>query len=419
MNIWSIGVNHRSAPIEIREKLAFNQEQLPEIVKNIVTYPGVQEAVLLSTCNRTELYCVAEDLFSIGKRVLLDYFNVDELRSYTYTYADYEAITHLMRVSCGLDSMVLGEPQILGQLKQAYKLAANCNGVGRILGRLFQRTFATAKLVRMNTNIGIRPVSVASVVISLAKSLFSDLKSSTILVLGAGDTASQLLTHLKGIDVDTILIANRTVSRAISLAERLGISNKSRCFGIDDVPSILYEADIVLGATGAPGSVVDSKMVKDALRKRKFKSMCFFDLAVPRDISPDIANLDNVFLYGVDDLKEIIAKNKKERFDASSQGEQIIAAEAYGYMKWFYAQEHNSLLADFRAKFELKKQEVIRRAKTQLSRGVKADDVVAKVAHSISQEFLHIPTLAIKNASESRDKMFIESIEKLFEIKNK
>lgn len=419
MKIWAIGVNHRSAPIGIREKLAFNQDQLPETVKKIVSYPGIEEAVLLSTCNRTELYCVAEDLFSIGRRVLSEYFNVDELRSYTYTYADYEAVSHLMRVSCGLDSMVLGEPQILGQLKQSYKLAANTGCVGRILGRLFQRTFSAAKLVRVNTNIGIRPVSVASVVIKLAKSLYSDLKSSTILLLGAGDTAYQLLTHLKDVEVGAIIIANRTVSKAKSLAVRLGVEDKARCLSIDKVPDILYEADIILGATGAPDSIVSVDMVKLALKKRKFKSICFFDLAVPRDICPSVNALENVFLYGVDDLKDIIAKNKKERYDASSQGESMVSVEAYNYMKWFYAQGYNSFLADFRAKFDLKKQEVIKRAKGQLSQGMDAEDVVTKVAHSISQEFLHIPTLAIKSASESGDTSFMDSIEKLFELKSK
>ncbi|MBT4964551.1 MAG: glutamyl-tRNA reductase [Francisellaceae bacterium] len=417
MNIWSIGLNHHSAPIEIREKMTFNQERLPEIVKEISSFSSVSETVILSTCNRTEIYCIAKDLFPIGKKVISEYFDVDEVRAYTYTYANFEAVNHLMRVGCGLDSMVVGESQILGQLKLAYKISVENQGVGRLLGRMFQRAFAVAKLVRMNTEIGLRPVSVASVVAKLAKQLFSNLSESTILILGAGDTAMQLLTHLKGLDVGTIIIANRSVHKAIALADKLGITAKTRCFSIEKVAGLLHEADIVLGATSALNTIIDEAMVIAALKQRKYKSMCFFDIAVPRDISAKVAHLENAFLYSVDDLKNIIAKNKQIRQDACFHGEKIIEEEVTKYMRWFYAQEHSNLIAEFRTKFEIKKKDIVKRAHNQLQHGARAKDVIEKLAHSISQEFLHVPTLAIKDANESGNQNFMESIENLFNIK--
>ena len=419
MNIWSIGVNHRSAPVEIREKLAFNKEQLPDILKKIVSFPKIYEVVLVSTCNRTEIYCVADDLYAIGRQVLAKYFNVDELRTYTYTYSQIDAVKHLMRVSCGLDSMVLGESQILGQLKDSYKVALDSGSVGRILGRLFQRAFSSAKIVRVNTDIGVKPVSVASVAAKLAKHLFSDVAMANILVLGAGDTAYQLLAHLKDIGNGRVFIANRTTAKAKLLADKLAITDKAHCIGLDDVERVLIQADIVLGATAAPGVLIDEAMVKAALKQRKYKSICFFDMAVPRDFDAKISSIENVFLYGVDDLKTIIAKNKTERAKAGEGCQSIIETEAYNFMRWFYSQGNNALIADFRAKFESKKQSIIRRATKQLNNGANAKVTLERVAHSIAQEFLHVPTLAIKDASEKGDQELLTSVEKLFNLKEK
>lgn len=417
MKIWSMGMNHKTAPLAIREKVAVSIEELPYIVKNLTALPGVYEVVLLSTCNRTELYCVADNLYQIVRKLIERGFDLDELKAYTYTHVDLRAVSHLMQVGCGVDSMVVGESEILGQVKLAYKSSCEAGGVGKYLGRMFQRAFAASKLVRLNTGIGLRPVSVTSVVIRLANQLFSDFSESSILILGAGSTSAQLLKHLASIDVKHIYVANRTLEKARSLVSGLGIDSRVTCIELSELKDYLTNADVVLGATSSSDYIITKDLAEQAMKARKFKPMCFIDLAVPRDISPGVNDIEKIFSYTVDDLKQVIAKNKDLRKEASSHASKLIEDEAAKYMRWFYAQEYSEIIAGFRYKFEDKKNKAVARALNQISQGAPVDFAIEKAVHSIAQQFLHTPTLTLKEATEGGDRELITNIEKLFKLR--
>ena len=326
MAFLALGINHKTASVDVRERVAFTPEQLVEALQQLCRLTPSREAAILSTCNRSELY-LEQDQLSADEvlRWLADYhrLNLDELRACAYIHQDNDAVRHMMRVAAGLDSMILGEPQILGQMKSAYAVAREAGTVGPLLGRLFQATFSTAKTVRTDTAIGENPVSVAFAAVSLAKQIFADLHRSQALLIGAGETISLVARHLHDQGVKRIVVANRTLERASQLAEQFG----AHAVLLADIPQELAHSDIVISSTASQLPILGKGAVERALKQRKHKPMFMVDIAVPRDIEPEVGELDDVYLYTVDDLHEVIEENLKSRQGAAQAALQNAVTE--------------------------------------------------------------------------------------------
>src|SRR5690625_2251757 len=305
MPIFALGVNHVSAPVEVRERLAFGPEELGDRLRELIAQPNIEEAAIISTCNRTEIYAVIDD--HAARQTLLQWLcqakNVGEswLTEYLYEYAGADAVRHLLRVAAGLDSVVLGEPQILRQPKTAYQDARQPGTIGRILGRMFQNAFSVAKQVRTETAIGANPVSVAFAAVSLARQIFGDMSANTAMLIGAGDTIELCARHLKDQGVRNMIIANRTVERAQTLADTID----GEAIALEDMAARLPECDIVISSTASPVPVLGKGSVERALKQRRHRLMFMVDLAVPRDIEPEVTKLKDIYLYTVDDLHDV------------------------------------------------------------------------------------------------------------------
>ena len=323
MTLLALGINHRTASVAVREQVAFSPAQLDSALAELRNLPQISEAAVLSTCNRTELYCVTD---AAGEQAVLNWLGrfhnlrVDELTRCAYHYLDNDAARHLMRVAVGLDSMVLGEPQILGQLKDAYQQARESKGLGGELERLFQHTFAVAKQVRTETGIGKNPVSVAYAAVSMASRIFDDFSRSRALLIGAGETIELVARHLHEAGVRQLTVANRTRERAELVAGPLG----GTAITLQEIPDALEHADIVISSTAAPLPILGKGMVERALKKRRHRPVFMVDIAVPRDIEPEVGELADVFLYTVDDLEEVIQENRRHRQVAADQAESLI-----------------------------------------------------------------------------------------------
>lgn len=310
MAFLALGINHKTASVDVRERVAFTPEQLVEALQQLCRLTDSREAAILSTCNRSELYIEQDQLSAdIVLRWLADYhhLSLDELRASAYVHEDDAAVRHMMRVASGLDSLVLGEPQILGQMKSAYAVAREAGTIGPLLGRLFQATFNAAKQVRTDTAIGENPVSVAFAAVSLAKQIFSDLQRSQALLIGAGETITLVARHLHELGVKRIVVANRTLERASLLAEQFG----AHAVLLSDIPAELVRSDIVISSTASQLPILGKGAVESALKLRKHKPIFMVDIAVPRDIEPEVGELDDVYLYSVDDLHEVSPKTSR------------------------------------------------------------------------------------------------------------
>lgn len=327
MSLLALGINHNTASVALRERVAFGPDRIDRALRELVEQPGVSEAVIVSTCNRTELYCSLEQ--GQGEQVLnwLQRFHAleaSEVLSAIYRHQDEEAVRHLMRVACGLDSLVLGEPQILGQIKQSYAHAQQADAVKGSLERLFQKSFSVAKRVRTDTEIGASAVSVAFAAVSLARRIFSDLSQTKVLLVGAGETIELVARHLREQSVTRMMVANRTLQRAQLLAEEFG----AQVMTLEEIPDYLHEADIVISSTASPLPILGKGMVERALKARRFRPMFLVDIAVPRDIEAEVDELSDAYLYTVDDLQGIIEQNLETRKRAAAEAELIVQKSA-------------------------------------------------------------------------------------------
>lgn len=323
MGFLAFGINHKTAAVDLRERVAFAPEQLADALQRLRDETMTQEVAILSTCNRTEIYCSQDHPDAESVLAWFAAFHdmgVDELRRCSYLHSDAGAVTHMMRVAAGLDSMVLGEPQILGQMKDAWQSARTAGTLGPYLDRLFQSTFNTAKQVRTDTAIGENPVSVAFAAVSLSRQIFSDLKRSTALLIGAGETIALVARHLFEQGVGRIIVANRTLERAELLSEPLG----GQAILLNQIPDFLAQCDIVISSTASPLPILGKGAVERALKQRRHKPMFMVDIAVPRDIEPEVGGLADVYLYTVDDLHEVIEDNLRSRQDAAEAAERLI-----------------------------------------------------------------------------------------------
>jgi glutamyl-tRNA reductase len=419
MTLFVLGINHTTAPLALREKVAFAPEKTAAALQNACDHAGVDEAVILSTCNRTELYLATQDARQgDGEKVLqwlADYHSlpVGELADCHYFHNDLDAMRHMMRVASGLDSMILGEPQILGQLKSAYVVAQQHGKVSGQLHSAFQYVFATAKRVRSETAIGENPVSVAYAAVTLSRRIFADLSQSKALLIGAGKNMELVARHLKEQGIQHLVIANRTLPRA---QELLALVGGGEAILLADIPQRLHEADIVISSTASQLPILGKGAVEQALKRRKRRPIFMVDIAVPRDIEPQVAELEDVYLYTVDDLKEVIDENKRTREEAAQEADKIIDEAIEDYLKEVRAEEAVSTIKGYRHKAEQLRDEEVQKALRLLRKGDDAERVLQALARNITNKLLHHPTVQLKKAGSEGRTDLIDFIQQMFDL---
>lgn len=395
MAIFALGINHKTAPVALREQVAFAPEQVSQALRELTMLTSITDAVILSTCNRTELYfngstSQAEQVISWLAQ--FHALNSNELQPHLYLHQDHAAAEHLMQVASGLDSLVLGEPQILGQVKQAYNQARNAGTINPQFERLFQKTFAVAKQVRTETDIGANAVSVAFAAVSLAKQIFGNLAKVRVLLIGAGETIELVAKHLQEQGAGQLTVANRTYERAVLLAEQFTAS----AITLSQVPQQLAEADIVISSTASTLPIVGKGMVEQALKQRKHKPMFLVDLAVPRDIEQQVAELEDAYLYTVDDLQSIVAQNLTNRQQAAEQAKQMISVGVAEFAQWQTLQGNADWVRDYRQRCDTLRNELLAKALNQLASGQDAEKVLAELSVKLTNRLMHSPTKAIR-----------------------
>jgi glutamyl-tRNA reductase len=377
----------------------------------------VKEAAIVSTCNRTELYCGLDEL---DKHAVVEWFREyhkldQDIEPYIYLHPDQEAVRHVLRVASGLDSLVLGEPQILGQIKDAYAAASEAGTMGGYLDRLFQHTFSVAKQVRTDTAIGASPVSVAFAAVSLSKQIFSNFEDHTALLIGAGETIELTARHLKQSNIGRMIIANRTLENAHTLAEEVG----AYAIALPEIPAHLAEADIVISSTAAPIPILGKGSVESALKKRKHRPMLMVDIAVPRDIETEVSELKDVYLYTVDDLQDIIQEGLRSRQEAAQQAEEIIDTEVSHFMHWLRSLNAVSSIRAIRESAEGQRDQELERALRLLNSGKEAEQVLTEMANRLTNKFIHTPSVQLKQAGyDDRQELFDAALE-LFDIRDR
>ena len=415
MAFLALGINHKTASVGVRERVAFTPELQVEALQQLCRITSSREAAILSTCNRSELYLEQEQLDSDEVlRWLADYhrLNVAELRECAYVHANEEAVQHMMRVASGLDSMVLGEPQILGQMKSAFAVAQEAGTIGPLLGRLFQATFSTAKSVRTDTAIGENPVSIAFAAVSLAKQIFSDLHRSQALLIGAGETITLVARHLHEQGIKRLVVANRTLERASMLAEQFG----AHAVLLADIPQELVNSDIVISSTASQLPILGKGAVESALKQRRHKPMFMVDIAVPRDIEPEVGELEDIYLYSVDDLHEVVSENLKSRQGAADAAEQLVAAGADDFMQRLRERAAVDVLRACRQQAESFRDEELNRALRLLTNGTPAEEVLAQFARGLTNKLMHAPSVQLKKFSAAGRLDALAVVQELFAL---
>ncbi len=416
MYLFAFGINHNTAPVEIREQVAIAPEDVGDILRDITSSGAASEATILSTCNRTELYCGVDradgetpaSWFSENYRVP----SVD-IESYLYSHRDEAAVKHAFRVAAGLDSMVLGEPQILGQMKDAFARAHKAGATGKILNRLFQQTFSVAKKVRTDTAIGESAVSVAYAAVSLGNQIFDQLQEQTVLLIGAGDMIELCARHLKEHSVRQMIVANRTLERARALAAPLG----AQAITLREMPARLNEADIVISCTASQLPILGKGAVERALKARKHRPMFMVDIAVPRDIEEEVGALGDVYLYTIDDLKEVVHENLQSRLEAAKEGEQIIDTHVTKFMHWVRSLDTVPSIRALRETADAVRDAELERARRRLALGEDPEQVMERLARALTNKFMHAPTTALRSAHHGDDEVLRDTVRKLFNLR--
>ncbi|ATX81185.1 glutamyl-tRNA reductase [Mariprofundus ferrinatatus] len=394
MRICHIGLNHKTAPVELRERLAVQESDIAEILQQRIKHPAIREAALLSTCNRVEMTVVTHDP-DAAIAAVHEWFaekaqmGMEQVCEHLYSYTTDEAIRHLFCVASGLDSLVLGEPQILGQVKNSYEHALTSATAGHVLHRLYQSTFAAAKRARSETGIGKQAVNISSCAVELARHIFGDLAGKTVLLMGAGEMAELAARHLRGNGCSDILVANRTLERAQNLAMEF----EGHALTLDQLPDYLDAADIVLSSTGASTFVLLPETVKTAMKKRRGRPMFLVDIAVPRDIDPRIGDIDGAYLYDIDDLQQVVQGNVEHRQQEAELAREIIEEEAITFLSWLKSLESVPLIRTIQQQMELRRQEEMEKALRYLKDFDDAQiDAVERFSKALMKRYMH-PTL--------------------------
>ncbi len=415
MTLLAFGLNHATAPLEVREKVTFDSKILPDALNELTGNTGINEAAILSTCNRTEIYCSLDDGDAEWP---IDWFSgfhgckKNELQNYIYTHPDANAVKHVLRVASGLDSMMVGEPQVLGQLKQAYHTALQSGNIGKMLNRLFQHSFKVAKDVRSNTVIGNHPVSVAYAAVRLAKQIFGDLSGQTALLIGAGETTELAVKYLHDNGLHKMIIANRTLERSQNLARQYS----AYAISLNEIPRHLDEADIIISSTASQLPILGKDTIESAILKRKRRPMFIVDIAVPRDVAPEAGELEDVYLYTVDDLKSIIDDNIKSRREAVKQAEQIIDTEVVHFMGWVNSLDAVSTIRAIRDQAQQVREDVLQSALQKLQQGTDPEDLLREVTRSLTNKLIHPPSSQLHKLSSTKKEEILQIVQGLFNL---
>lgn len=419
MNLLLAGVNHQTAGVALREKLCTLLPEAEESYPLLLSHPAIQEALFYTTCNRVEVLCVTE-AGDDAAQALAAFFArhpevaPEDLADALYLYRDQEAVRHLFRVAASLDALVVGEPQILGQVKAAYRQATQHQATGAILNRLLHKTFSVAKRVRTETGIGDHAVSVSYAAVALGKKIFGDLKGKNVLLMGAGEMAELALEHLKGQGAGSIVIANRTLERGLRLAERFG----GEAVSLEELEAQLLSADICLSSTGSPTYLLSRDQVKQAMRRRKQRPLFLIDIGVPRDLDPGINDLDNVYLYNIDDLKEVVEENRERRQEAAVQAERLVAAETLKFMDWLKTLEVYPTIISLREKAQAICQAELKKTLSHLGPLTPEQEQALEVmTESITNKLLHDPIVFLKgNHHRKRGEAELALVRRLFNL---
>jgi len=411
MTLFTLGLSHTTAPLPVRERVVFHVEKLFDALNELRRERRVAEAAILSTCNRTELYLSAEEPQAAAEW-LAQYHRMqaEELRPYLYTLPQDQAVRHAFRVAAGLDSMVLGEPQILGQLKDAVRVAQSAGTLGTVLHKLFQKSFAVAKEVRTTTQVGASSVSMAAAAVKLAARIFPSLRDQKVLFIGAGEMIELCATHFAAQGPARLTVANRTLERAHALAHRFG----GQAIELRTLAEQLQEHDIVVSCTASSLPILGKGLVERALRARRHRPMFMVDLAVPRDIEAEVAELDDVFLYTLDDLQGIVQGNLDSRRAALEQAEAIIETQVGQFMHWMAARASVPLIRSLRDQGEAARRHELERAQRMLARGEDPRQVLEALSQGLTNKLLHGPTQALNEAADEERRALAALIERLY-----
>jgi len=415
MTLLALGINYTTAPVSIRERMAFPADILYDAVTDLWQQQQISEAAILSTCNRTEIYCTTQDndIDSVIDWISRNrQLKQSEFKPYLYAHTDNALIRHIFRVASGLESMILGEPQILGQMKTAYQTASQAGTLGKDLGKLFQHTFSTAKKVRTDTAIGSSSVSVAFAAVQLSKQIFDDLSEQTAVLIGAGETIELTARHLHQNGIGRIIIANRTYDKAHNLASQFN----GYAIALSELPLHIAEADIIVSSTASQLPILGKGLVESAIKKRKHKPIFMVDLAVPRDIEPEVETLNDVFLYTVDDLQNIISDNLNSRRQAAEQAEEIIDTNVEHFLAWMKAQTVQSTIVDYRQQASQLQQESLHKALASLQKGGSPEQIMRQLAHTLTNKLTHTPCTQLRKASENERHDLIAAAREIFKL---
>jgi glutamyl-tRNA reductase len=410
MSLLVLGLNHRTAPIEVRERVVFDAGRLPGALASLAALPGLAEALIVSTCNRTELYCVGAGSGPLAAWLVAESGGDPAVAGCLYRIEGPDAVRHLFSVASGLDSLVLGEPQILGQLKDAYRAAQQSATAGAMLNRLFQTAFAVAKRVRTETAIGASAVSVASAGIQLARRVFAGFERHTALLVGAGEMIELTARHLFSQKIGRMIIANRSTSRAERIAEGMPAS----VIRLEALAAHLPQADIVVSSTARPGHVIGIEDVRRALEERRHRPVFMLDLAVPRDIDPAVGALEDVYLYTIDDLKQVVDENVKAREAEAAAARRLIDEDVAAFMAGLKVRDAAPAIRELRGQAEATRDAALAEARRQLAAGHAPDAVVEQLATTLVNRLLHAPSAALREAAEHGDATLAEAAARLF-----
>ncbi len=414
VDVLTFGLNHVSAPVSVRERVSFPIDLLKPALDGLRSTFGqsVKEAAILSTCNRTEIYCAADPQVSEHLPSWLADFNSLEtgsLQPHLYRYQQNDAVRHAFRVASGLDSMVLGEPQILGQMKDAVRAASAAGSLGTLLHQLFQRTFSVAKEVRSQTAIGAHSVSMAAAAVRLAERVFGDLSQASVLFIGAGEMIELCATHFAALGPRHMVVANRTLERADMLASRYA----ARTMKLSDIPDKIADFDVIVSCTASSLPILGLGMVERATRSRRHRPMVMVDLAVPRDIETEVGRLADVYLYTVDDLGRMVQSGTDARRAAVVQAEAIIETRVQNFMHWLQNREIVPAIIDFQQAADQVRQSELDRARRMLARGDSPELVMEQLAHGLTQKYLHGPMAALNRSESDERQQLLELLPRL------
>ncbi|MDO4695933.1 MAG: glutamyl-tRNA reductase [Neisseria sp.] len=415
MQLTTIGLNHQTAPLSIREKLAFPAENLPQALDSLIDSQAAREAVILSTCNRTELYCVGDAERIIEWLAAYQSLEKREIRPFLYTLGCSDTVRHAFRVACGLDSMVLGEPQILGQIKEALRAAQEYETVDTWLNTLFQKTFSVAKEIRSGTAVGSNSVSMAAASVKMAERVFPDISKLNVLFVGAGEMIELVATYFAAKNPRLMTVANRTLPRAQELCAKLGV-NAEPCL-LNDLHDVLHDYDVVVSSTASPLPVIGKGMIESALKQRGGKPLFMLDLAVPRDIEAEAAELDGVFLYTVDDMIGVVENGKEARRKAAAEAERMVEEKVAEFVEWQKSRANVPLIRALRDEGERARRHVLENAMRQLAKGSPAEEVLERLSVQLTNKLLHSPTRTLNHSARS-GKELIDAVARIYHLRH-